>query len=326
MKALLNAAAAVATGLLLMHGGGAHAQATRTWVSGVGDDVNPCSRTAPCKTFAGAISKTATGGTINCLDPGGFGGVTIVKSVTIDCASTTAGVLVSATNAIVVNTPSANDVVTLRGLIVDGLGTGLSGIKFIGSGKLHVENCRIYGFRSSPGRGIDFVPNSTSTSELYVTDSVIADNGNVGVPASGGVVIRPSNTGGVNAVLRRVSLYNNQAGFVADGSAGTGGARAQIADSTATGSTAFGLNTFMIAGSGGVSVVAERTVLSGNGQHGALADGPFSQILLSNSVIVANNPGVAGVNGGAIFTYGNNAINANFGSDGTPIPSVLPQN
>ena len=36
----------------------AQAQATRTWVSGVGDDVNPCSRTAPCKTFAGAISKT----------------------------------------------------------------------------------------------------------------------------------------------------------------------------------------------------------------------------------------------------------------------------
>jgi hypothetical protein len=62
----------------------AQAQATRTWVSGVGDDANPCSRTAPCKTFAGAISKTAPRGEINALDPGGFGAVTITKAITID--------------------------------------------------------------------------------------------------------------------------------------------------------------------------------------------------------------------------------------------------
>src|SRR5215471_9230923 len=81
----------------------AYAQATRTWVSGVGDDANPCSRTAPCKTFAGAISKTAASGEINCLDPGGFGAVTITKSITISCEAGTAGVLVSGTNGINVN-------------------------------------------------------------------------------------------------------------------------------------------------------------------------------------------------------------------------------
>src|ERR1043165_5674417 len=80
----------------------AHAQATRTWVSGVGDDANPCSRTAPCKTFAGAISKTAAQGEINCLDPGGFGAVTITKAVTISCEIGTAGVLVAGTNGVVV--------------------------------------------------------------------------------------------------------------------------------------------------------------------------------------------------------------------------------
>src|SRR6266513_1125617 len=79
----------------------AQAQASRTWVSGVGDDANPCSRTAPCKTFAGAISKTAAAGEINCLDPGGFGAVTITKSMTISCEAGTAGVLVAGTNAIV---------------------------------------------------------------------------------------------------------------------------------------------------------------------------------------------------------------------------------
>src|SRR2546421_2034972 len=107
----------------------ASAQATRTWVSGVGDDANPCSRTAPCKTFPGAISKTAAGGEINCLDPGGFGGVTITKSITISCEIGTAGVLVSGTNAIIVSA-GANDVVVLKGLDIQGLGTGLNGISF----------------------------------------------------------------------------------------------------------------------------------------------------------------------------------------------------
>src|SRR6266852_2509057 len=93
----------------------ANAQATRTWVSGGGDDANPCSRTAPCKTFAGAISKTATGGIIDCLDPGGFGAVTITKSIMIDCDAGPGGVLVSGTNGIVIQA-GASDVVVLRSL------------------------------------------------------------------------------------------------------------------------------------------------------------------------------------------------------------------
>ena len=89
--------------VILLNATSAQAQATRTWVSGVGDDANPCSRTAPCKTFAGAISKTAAGGIINCIDPGGFGAVTITKSITIDCSPFIGGVLAAGTNAINVN-------------------------------------------------------------------------------------------------------------------------------------------------------------------------------------------------------------------------------
>src|ERR1700754_1407697 len=82
----------------------AHAQATRTWVSGVGDDLNPCSRTAPCKTFAGAISKTATGGEINCIDNGAYGAVTITKSITIKCEGVIAGVLATlGSSGIIIN-------------------------------------------------------------------------------------------------------------------------------------------------------------------------------------------------------------------------------
>src|SRR5690349_22193941 len=102
----------------------AQAQATRTWVSGVGDDANPCSRTAPCKTFAGAISKTAAAGEINCLDPGGFGGVTITKSITIDCSEIAASVLVSGTNGININAGAADRVI-LRNIRVMGVNAGL---------------------------------------------------------------------------------------------------------------------------------------------------------------------------------------------------------
>src|SRR5674476_3225 len=105
----------------------AHAQATRTWVSGVGDDANPCSRTAPCKTFAGAISKTAPAGEINVLDPGGFGAVTITKSITIRSDHIEAGVLVSGTNAIIV-AAGATDRVILEGLDIEGLGSGINGV------------------------------------------------------------------------------------------------------------------------------------------------------------------------------------------------------
>src|SRR5438552_4743497 len=137
--------------LLLLDTNAGHAQATRTWVSGVGDDANPCSRTAPCKTFPGAISKTAAGGEINCLDPGGFGGVTITKAMTIACEGVTAGVLVSGTNAIIVNA-GASDQVTLRGLDINGFGTGLNGIRFLAGKALIVDNCQIYEFTTN---GID---------------------------------------------------------------------------------------------------------------------------------------------------------------------------
>src|SRR3954471_12042303 len=126
-------------------------QATRTWVSGVGDDVNPCSRTAPCKTFAGAISKTANGGEINCIDPGGFGGLTINKSLTIKCHYTEGGALVAGTNAFVVNA-TATDKVTLRGLDINGTGVGapisLSGVKVLSAKAVHLVDDEIYQFKA----------------------------------------------------------------------------------------------------------------------------------------------------------------------------------
>lgn len=147
---LLVALAMILLGTTLMN-----AQATRTWVSGVGDDANPCSRTAPCKTFAGAISKTAPGGEIDALDPGGFGALTITKSITIDGGGgQVASVLVAGTNGIVV-AAGATDVVILRNLRFDGLrgagnaNAGLNGIRFISGALLNIESDVIFGFNNN---------------------------------------------------------------------------------------------------------------------------------------------------------------------------------
>ena len=157
----------------LASAGQAYAQATRTWVSGVGDDANPCSRTAPCKTFAGAISKTATGGEIDTLDPGGFGGVTITKAITIAAeGSGEGGVLVAGTNGILVNAPVGSQV-SLRGLQIDGVGTGLSGVKVL-SGDVRIENCVIRNFRGNPGAGIN--SEASTASRIVVANTSIVNN------------------------------------------------------------------------------------------------------------------------------------------------------
>src|SRR5205809_17510 len=118
---------------VLVSAGSAYTQAMRTWVSGVGDDANPCSRTAPCKTFAGAISKTAANGEINCIDPGGFGAITITKSISIDCTGTFGSILASLTNGININLPDtdARQAVRLRGISIDGTANGLNGIRVL---------------------------------------------------------------------------------------------------------------------------------------------------------------------------------------------------
>jgi hypothetical protein len=189
----------------------ANAQATRTWVSGVGDDANPCSRTAPCKTFAGAISKTAPAGEINVLDPGGFGAVTITKSITISSESFEAGVLVSGTNGIVVSA-GATDTVILKGLDIEGLGTGLDGIKVLAGLEVYVLNCRIHHFT---GNGIN-MQSSTSGAKVIVQNSFIIQNGTLSSnPLSGGVNI--NGTGNVGQLYDTVVDSNQNFAVQASG-------------------------------------------------------------------------------------------------------------
>jgi hypothetical protein len=166
----------------------AHAQATRTWVSGVGDDANPCSRTAPCKTFAGAISKTTAAGEINVLDPGGFGAVTITKSITIRSDHVEAGVLASGTNGIVV-AAGPTDKVVLEGLDFDGVNAGLNGVSVTSGLQIYVIRCAIRRFTEN---GINMASNTTGA-RLFVRDSFINLN-------AGGINVQGNGVGNVASI------------------------------------------------------------------------------------------------------------------------------
>ncbi|HZM99495.1 MAG TPA: hypothetical protein VFB70_08880 [Pyrinomonadaceae bacterium] len=162
----------------------AQAQATRTWVSGVGDDVNPCSRTAPCKTYAGAISKTAKDGEISTLDPGGFGAVTITKSITINGGNGGQGygsILAALVNGIIINITDPADVrksVKLDWLNINGASSGLDGIRWIAGNTLHIENTLIDGFT---GDGIDVAFGALSNTAFSMRNVTIRNCVGAGV-------------------------------------------------------------------------------------------------------------------------------------------------
>ena len=174
--------------LILIAASSAQAQ---TWVSGVGDDFNPCSRTAPCKTFAQAISVTAPGGEISVLDPGDFstvviGTLVITKSITIN-GGLIAGITAPAANGVVVNVTAPGDpgVVVLRGLSINGGGTGLNGIRYLAGATLVIEHCSIYGFT-------DFAVHAEGSGKISVANSLLTNNG-VAVQAETGATVRLSN-------------------------------------------------------------------------------------------------------------------------------------
>jgi hypothetical protein len=290
-------------------------------VSGVGDDANPCSRTAPCKTFAGAISKTAIGGIINCIDPGGFGAVTITKAITIDCLNTAASILAVGTNGVNVNAPNAT--VVLRGLAIEGgNGAGLTGINYISAATVHVERSRIAGFRTGNAMGINFsVPNG-ATAELLVSDTTIADNGTSAT--NGGIVVNAAGTATARVTLNRVQLFNNATGLRLDGSGMAAGGLVGLVmrDSAANASTNAGIH--VVAGAPLVHALFDNVMGVGNAT-GMVASGPGARVYITRVALFANNFGVDRLNNGDVTTYLDNHINQNFTANGSPLSSQTPQ-
>src|SRR4051812_9186829 len=197
-KSLLRQLAVGGTLFAAIYAVPAQAGATRTWVSGVGDDLNPCSRTAPCKTFAGAISKTAPGGEISVLDSGAFGTLTIIQAVTINGEGNLAGILASISDGIIVSA-GASDRVIIRNLQINGAGGGTRGISVLG-GNVTIENCAIYGFTSG-GTGIKVAAGGAV--HMDIRDTAVTNTTNA---------VTAQASGGGNAVMSIDNMRINDAG------------------------------------------------------------------------------------------------------------------
>jgi hypothetical protein len=296
----------------------ASAQATRTWISGVGDDANPCSRTAPCKTFAGAISKTAAGGEIDNLDAGGFGALTITKSITLDGGGgSVASILVASTNGINV-TAASTDVVIIRNLRFQGSvvgnstsGAGLTAIQLNTAANVIIENCDITGFANN---GIAVVPGSSpmrvSISNTHI-QNVAFSTGNAGV------LVAPA--AGVNANVTIANSYVEQAlnGIFANGGS-SGAINLNVKNSTLT---SFG-NAGVAVASTGATVAADvfGTIINYANGAGAAVAGTNATLKLGRDSITGNVTGVSG-SSPALQSFKDNDI-ADNGTNGTPITAV----
>jgi hypothetical protein len=300
----------------------ANAQATRTWVSGVGDDANPCSRTAPCKTFAGAISKTAAGGEISVLDPGGFGAVTITKSISIvNDDSGEAGILASGTNGITVNA-AATDIVILRGLVIDGAppaSPGLNGVRFLAGAALHIEKTLIKNFTATSagnGNGILFAP-ASGTSELYVANSTLINNSST---VGSGISVLPTGSGSALVSINRTELQNNRIGIQASTGSTTGTITVGVSHSSVSGSTSAGVSAVTLAAGGtAAAIIVGDSLLVGNGT-GVSANGNAATVRIGSSIVTGSTSGAVGTaNSGTVTSYKNNQVDNNVNNN-TPIP------
>lgn len=269
-------------------------QATRTWVSGVGDDVNPCSRTAPCKTFAGAISKTADRGEISVLDPGTYGTVNITKSITINGEGLNAAILSTLTNGVTIN--GANVRVVLKNLNINGAGSGLNGIRFLQGEELHLENLTIIGLGAGAA-GVYIKNNQISTVNL---DNVKIFAGNKsstpqGIATTGiraDTLTQPVNIHAKNTVIEGAAIgihLINNAMFSADNT---------VVQNTNTG----------VLAEGNSKAILHNSEVLFNGT-GFSVLGAITEVSVKGSNISFNS--VLGSGTGKIYSYGNNMTHGN---------------
>jgi len=285
----------------------AQAGPNRTWVSGTGTDSGACTRAAPCKTFAFALTQTAAGGEIDVLDPAGYGTVTITKAISIvNDGVGVAAIGVSSGNAITINA-GATDSVHLRGLTLTGLGSGSNGILFNSGGNLEIENCVIRNFTIA---GIIIFPSSTSSS-LSVSNTIASNNG------ENGIWVTTAGSAVVTGVLRKVTANNNGVDGIAVGGSGSPPpSSVAIVDSEASNNASAGVGVGF-APLSHPALVMVRNVVASNNFQGLFAEN--ATLFVAQSVVTGNGTGVVG----AIQSYGDNDINGNT-NDNTGVLTVIP--
>ncbi|CAN5493054.1 right-handed parallel beta-helix repeat-containing protein [soil metagenome] len=305
----------------------AAAQATRTYVSGFGDDSLPCTRLAPCRTFFGAMIRTATGGEIDCIDAAGFGPLTITRSMTIACDVTVGqgGVFALANNAITINIP-ATSYVTLSGLLINGLGNSaspamLNGVSIVQGGVVTIRNSTITGFTA--GFGINFTP--TATAQLMLDDVAVTGNGNAATALTGGLFVKPA--AGVTATVRVAGgrFRNNANTALRLDTVGTVGATINATlDGSSLSANTIGVLAKAPSGTGTIRLMVLRSTIDQNLSYGLIASGTGTTIRVGGSGITNNGTGVFPTGFGTLLSYGTNQLDGNTidGSfSGPPIPN-----
>jgi hypothetical protein len=291
----------------------ARAQLSRTFVSAAsGNDINNCDRPTPCRTFQGAHNKTNADGEITVLDTGGYGAVTITKSISIVSEVGEASILVSGgATGITINAGAAG-YVNLRGITIQGIGFGGGkGLTFSSGFSLTMTNCVI---RNHTSNGLEFFPTGSST--LDVSNTLVADNGGFGIAAF------PFGSGNVKLAFSHVETYNNSGdGIGVSNASATGGTiNAVIADSVANGNGGFGYVLGAFSGHPPANLTVTRSVVANNAT-GLLANGPLGTLRIGQSTVMGNTTSWEVMNGGFLRSYGDNNIDGN--GDGDPAPITI---
>jgi hypothetical protein len=306
-KPLLYTAALLA---LALHVSPAHALLARTFLSANGLDGNDCSRPSPCRTLQVAHDKTNSGGEINMLDPAGYGKVIITKSISIvNDGVGSAGILVPAASTGITISGSPNEVINLRGLIIEGAGVGVNGILVGNAKSVTIENCVIRGLT---GSGINFAPGGASS--LAVSNTLVADNG------LDGISVIPSVAAALKVVLNNVESLNNvRAGIIVLGNGG-GPIDATVLGSIVSGNVGYGFYAGAIASGVATRLTVIRSAAVNNGT-GAYAEGLNATLRIGESIITGNTTSWSATDSATLRSYQDNYIDGNL--DGSPTPTAI---
>jgi hypothetical protein len=288
----------------------AQAQRARVFVASYGNDSNPCTFGSPCKTFQQAINVVAVGGEVTAIDSAGFGTITINHSVTITSPpGVEAGIAAPASGAAAITINAGpSDIINASGLTLNGANVSNStGIAFNSGGRLNIQDCVI---RNFTGAGILFDPSSTTLSQIYVANTLIADNG-------GGISIGPSDTGTTEGVLDHVKIENNVQNGLSVITL-TQEINLTVSESEIASNGEAGIIANSIQGTP-VNIMVRNSTIANNAGDGIDSNGTSgTEIRITRSTIAGNKTGGWSTSGGLLFSYGDNNIDFNTLSNGAP--------
>jgi hypothetical protein len=244
----------------------------RVYVGLAGNDSNPCTLGAPCRTIAPALAAVDDGGQVWLLDSANYNLATvqITKSVTIEALPGAIGSFL-ALGGPAFNVATSSVKLVLRNLVIRSFpGAGSTdGVHATAATSVIIDKCTL---SDLPGKAV-FIGGALS---LQVRDSEIRNAGSSGIELS---------AGGASATLTRVTLAGNYTALEVNPATGT--VKYNIRDSLFTGNV-FGIDMNGTGASSIVAVIATSQIVDStldgvsNGTNGTV-------FLTMTGNVVANN-------------------------------------